>query len=120
MPFKARCLRSILGIPRSFISRVRNETVLQEAGTEKLSIILWRRQLLLLGASRNFHGRMSCEHVFCMMGRFSRDGMMDFGSGVNPNKHGFQKLFAWLWICAAIGLVWRPYELHRPYHECCT
>ena len=28
---------------------VRNETVLQEAGTEKLSIILWRRQLLLLG-----------------------------------------------------------------------
>ena len=47
--FQARCLRSILGIPHSFISRVRNETVLQEAGTEKLSIILWRRQLLLLG-----------------------------------------------------------------------
>ena len=35
--FQARCLRSILGIPHSFISRVRNETVLQEAGTEKLS-----------------------------------------------------------------------------------
>ena len=47
--FQARCLRSILGIPHSFISRVRNETVLQEVGTEKLSIILWRRQLLLLG-----------------------------------------------------------------------
>ena len=48
------------------------------------------------GASRNFHGKMSCEHVFSMMGRFSRDGMMDFGSGVDPNKHGFQKFFAWL------------------------
>ena len=47
--FQARCLRSILDIPHSFISHVRNETVLQEAGTEKLSIILWRRQLLLLG-----------------------------------------------------------------------
>ena len=35
-------------------------------------------------------------HVFSMMGRFSRDGMMDFGSGVDPNKHGFQKFFAWL------------------------
>ncbi|OLP90031.1 Copia protein [Symbiodinium microadriaticum] len=47
--FQARCLRSILDIPHSFISHVRNETVLQEAGTEKLSIIGWRRQLLLLG-----------------------------------------------------------------------
>ena len=43
--FQARCLRSILGIPHSFKSRVRNETVLQEAGTEKFSIILWRAQL---------------------------------------------------------------------------
>ena len=34
-----------------------------------------------------------------------RDGMMDFGSEADPNKHGFQKFFAWLWICAAIGLV---------------
>ena len=47
--FQARCLRSILGVPHSFISRVRNETVLQEAGTGKLSIIPWCRQLLLLG-----------------------------------------------------------------------
>ena len=22
-----------------------------------------------------------------------------------PDKHGFQQFFAWLWICAAIGLV---------------
>ena len=57
------------------------------------------------GASRNFHGRISCEHVFSMMGRFIRDGMMDFGSETDPNKHGFQKFFAWLRICAAIGLV---------------
>ena len=103
--FQARCLRSILDIPHSFISHVRNETVLQEAGTEKLSIILWRRQLHLLGRIAQLPREDVMRTCIFMKGRFSRDGMMDFGSEADPNKHGFQKFFAWLWICAAIGLV---------------
>ena len=92
-------------VPHSFISRVRKETVLQEAGAEKLSIILGADSCYFWGASHNFHGRTSCEHIFSMMGRCSRDSIRDFGSGVDPNKPGFPNFFAWLWICAAIGLV---------------
>eukprot|EP00933_Yihiella_yeosuensis_P073257 TRINITY_DN8187_c0_g2_i2.p1 TRINITY_DN8187_c0_g2~~TRINITY_DN8187_c0_g2_i2.p1 ORF type:complete len:238 (-),score=0.27 TRINITY_DN8187_c0_g2_i2:31-744(-) len=47
--FHCRCLRKILRIPPSFYSRVPNSTVLSEAGLEKLSITLARRQLVYLG-----------------------------------------------------------------------
>ena len=47
--FQARCLRKILRIPHSYISRVSNECVLQRAGSKPLSNALLRRQLLFLG-----------------------------------------------------------------------
>ena len=47
--FQAKCLRKILGIQHAFYSHVRNETVLQEADRSKLSTIIRRQQLLLLG-----------------------------------------------------------------------
>ena len=79
MPLKARCLRSILGIPHSFISHVRNETVLQEAGTEKLSIILWRRQQLLLDRIAQLSRADVMRTCIFHDDRFSHDGMMNFG-----------------------------------------
>ena len=46
--FHARCLRKILRIPMSFLSKVSNESVLQQASTKKLSKIILQRQLDLL------------------------------------------------------------------------
>ena len=43
--FQARCLRQILRIPPSFVSRVTNE----QANCAKLSCVLQQRQLQLLG-----------------------------------------------------------------------
>ena len=47
--FQARCLRRILGIKHSYVSRVSNAAVLQRAGRGKLSDLLLRRQLILFG-----------------------------------------------------------------------
>ena len=47
--FQARCLRQILCIPPSFVSRVTNEHVLRQASCAKLSCVLQQRQLQLLG-----------------------------------------------------------------------
>ena len=46
--FQARCLRQILRIPPSFVSRVTNEHVLRQANCVKLSRVLQQRQLQLL------------------------------------------------------------------------
>ena len=45
--FHAKCLRKIMGIPLSYISRVSNEEVLRAAGSSKLSGLLLQRQLML-------------------------------------------------------------------------
>ena len=42
--FHCRCLRRVLGIPSSYISRVRNDTVLEKASTKPLSQTLLCRQ----------------------------------------------------------------------------
>ena len=47
--FQARCLRSILKIPPSFISRVPNSIVRERAQSETASQKLLKRQLVLLG-----------------------------------------------------------------------
>ena len=46
--FHAKCLRKILGIPMSYISRIPNITVLHTAASQKLSSVLLQRQLTLL------------------------------------------------------------------------
>jgi hypothetical protein len=46
--FQAKCLRSIVGIPHSYISRVSNNTVLEKAGCRKLSSALLKRQLFYM------------------------------------------------------------------------
>ena len=46
---QARCLRRVMGIAHSFISRVSNMSVLQQAGRQPLTQELLRRQLLLFG-----------------------------------------------------------------------
>ena len=47
--FQCRCLRVILGIKPSFVSRVSNSSVLQQSGQVLYSRQLLRQQLLLLG-----------------------------------------------------------------------
>ena len=47
--FQCRCLRVILRIAPSFVSRVSNKTVLDKAGALKLSTLLLRYQLMLFG-----------------------------------------------------------------------
>ena len=47
--FQARCLRKILGIQHSMISRVTNVEVLSRAGVRKASVMLLERQLRLFG-----------------------------------------------------------------------
>ena len=47
--FYARCLRSILRVPHSFISRVSNAQVFCKAGVSKFSDQLLQRQMILLG-----------------------------------------------------------------------
>ena len=47
--FQARCLRIILQVAPSFISRISNQTVLDRAGAVKLSTLLLRHQLLFFG-----------------------------------------------------------------------
>ena len=47
--FQARCLRHILNIPHSYISRVSNKSVLQQAGATPYSAQLLRHQLLWFG-----------------------------------------------------------------------
>ncbi len=46
--FQAKCLRQILRIPHSYMSRVTNKSVLQQALAERLSTTLLKRQLLFL------------------------------------------------------------------------
>ena len=46
--FHAKCLRAILRIPHSFLSRVSNETVLAQAGAQKLSKLILQKQLDLM------------------------------------------------------------------------
>jgi len=45
--FHAKCVRRLLGIPCSYVSRVSNEDVFQRAGTTKLSDTLLSRQMKL-------------------------------------------------------------------------
>jgi len=47
--FQAKCLRRILNIPSSYLSRISNETVRQRAGCRCFSQLLVDRQLMLLG-----------------------------------------------------------------------
>ena len=47
--FQARCLRVILRIEPSFISRTSNQSVLQLAGATKISLLLLRQQLVFFG-----------------------------------------------------------------------
>ena len=47
--FYARCLRKLLGVAPSFVSRVSNKTVLDRFGPQPLSNQLLRRQLLFYG-----------------------------------------------------------------------
>ena len=48
--YQAKCLRSILHIPPSFLSRIPNEVVRQRANCRCFSKLLVDRQLMLLGA----------------------------------------------------------------------
>lgn len=48
--FHARCIRVIMGISPSYVSRISNAEVLQRAGCQKLSESLKKRQLKLLGS----------------------------------------------------------------------
>ena len=45
--FHSNCIRRILRIPHSFISRVSNQVVLEKAGVGRLSSLLERRQVAL-------------------------------------------------------------------------
>ena len=47
--FQARCLRTVLNIPHSYISHMTNASVLGQARQSRLSQILLERQLTLLG-----------------------------------------------------------------------
>jgi hypothetical protein len=47
--FQARCLRRILGVMPSFISRVSNQKVLEQSGQRRYTCQLLRQQLLLYG-----------------------------------------------------------------------
>ena len=47
--FHAKCLRRVLGIPHSYISRITNQEVLSRADANPLSTTLLQRQLLLFG-----------------------------------------------------------------------
>ena len=47
--FQARCLRKVLRIAPSFVSRISNKTVLQRAGQKQFSSHLLKQQLLLFG-----------------------------------------------------------------------
>ena len=47
--FQARCLRRAIGVAHSYISRVSNASVLQQAGRRPLTQELLRRQLMLYG-----------------------------------------------------------------------
>ena len=47
--FHARCLRRILGIPASFVSRVSNKSVFAKAGVVSMSEQVRLRQLVLMG-----------------------------------------------------------------------
>ena len=47
--FQSKCLRVILGILPSYLSRISNEEVRRRAGTKACSELLLNRQLLLLG-----------------------------------------------------------------------
>jgi len=53
--FQAKCLRKIMGIQHSFYSRVSNEAVLEEAGAHRISTLLLKRQLVLLGQIARKH-----------------------------------------------------------------
>ena len=46
--FHVRCLRTILRIPHSFLSRISNQTVLEQASTVNLSQLLLHRQIDLM------------------------------------------------------------------------
>jgi hypothetical protein len=47
--FQARCVRRVIGVKHSMISRVSNATVLEQASCRQLSVVLLERQLLLIG-----------------------------------------------------------------------
>ena len=47
--FYARCLRKVLGIPPSFVSRISNKTVFERAGASPLTEQILHQQLVLLG-----------------------------------------------------------------------
>ena len=47
--FCARCLRKVLGIPPSFVSKISNKTVFERAGVSPLTEQILHQQLVLLG-----------------------------------------------------------------------
>ena len=63
--FQARCLRKIVGIKPSFISRVSNLTVLQKTGQRQLGEELLKQQMLLYGrVSRSCPGDLLRDLTF--------------------------------------------------------
>ena len=47
--FQAKCVRKILNIPHSFVSRISNKIVLEQSGRQEISSILTYRQLVFFG-----------------------------------------------------------------------
>ena len=66
--FQAKCLRSILNIPPSFLSRISNEVVRQRANCRPFSQLLVDRQLMLLGTVLRSHEHSPLRAVSFTLG----------------------------------------------------
>ena len=67
--FQNRCLRQIWGIKRAFISRVRNDSVLQTSQQRLFSNMVVEQQLLLFGKSLVRRGKV-CSDPLCSKAEF--------------------------------------------------
>ena len=99
--FQARCMRQIIGVLPSFISRVSNADVLGKANAVTLSNTLLRQQLQLLGA---IAGRPSDDAV---RGLIFQPDTLDLRTSAIPRRRGRPRVtwsaYVWSQAIAAAG-----------------
>ena len=91
--FQARCLRRIMGISPSFVSRISNAAVLKSAGCKPCSIILRERQAKYVGTLRERPVHDPCRQLV-----FQSDG--HFRGFCGPRRVGRPRI---TWLDQVIG-----------------
>ena len=95
--FQAKCLRSILHIPPSYISRVSNATVLQRSQCNACPPSWNSDSYVSFNPLQCYLMMMSADDAFSTLVALFCKNCQLHAAGVAPNKYGLPKCIEWQW-----------------------